>query len=66
MNCDRGHWWRGSQKPEHPDWDKEGKINISWGSHLEVLQLGRAKEGWNPGQGQLVPDLTPDGLEKDS
>lgn len=36
------------------------------GSHLEVLELGSAEEGWDPGQGQLVPDLAPDGPEKDS
>lgn len=37
-----------------------------WGSHLEALQLGSSKERWDPGQGQLVPDLAPNGPKENS
>lgn len=37
-----------------------------WGSHLEALQLGSSKERWDPGHGQLVPDLAPNGPEENS
>jgi hypothetical protein len=50
--------------------DKEGKEGTSpnggGDSHLEALHLGSSKERWDPGQGQLVPDLAPNGPKENS
>lgn len=42
------------------------QMDRRWGSHLEALQLGSSKERWDPGQGQLVPDLAPNGPKENS
>lgn len=55
MNCDRGHWWRGSQKPEHPDWDKEGKINISLGVPPGGAAAWESEGGVEPRAGPAGP-----------
>lgn len=52
-------------KPWAPGQGQE-KIHGNRGSHLEVLQLGSAKEGRDPRQCQLVPNLAPDGPEENS
>lgn len=48
-----------------PGGDKQRSARVG-GSHLEALQLRSAKEGWHPRQGQLVPDLAPNGPGEDS
>lgn len=35
-------------------------------THLEALQHGGSKERWDPGKGQLVPDLAPNGPKENS
>lgn len=45
----------GRQKPEHPDGDKEGKINISWGDPPGGAAAWEFEGGVEPREGPAGP-----------